>query len=243
MQRSIYFLFILGLLVAGSFFFLQARSPEETQIKSSDGAVLVIGEVLESQPISINEHPMVPAEDILSSAYEILPVGVQLSTSVNVYFDVRQHDDQESIVVYQLVETLDIWRPREAVLQDGILSFETDSLGWFVLGRRQTVQTPIFASTLDEILDFAPDGVVGYNVLLAFRSEAMHDTLLKTSVFEGGCGGSFQKGASTEFSRIEKPMRVLVNDVETNVTFIFIAEWQIGEGCSVENVLNPSTQL
>lgn len=234
-MKRIYWLLIILFLSIGGYVYASSI-PRGDFVKSWDGKFLVEGRAEILDTIEITEFPMIPVDNLVLTVYEV-STEADLSEGVVLHYDMRDQENVENQIFYVQDEVVEMWRPLGGEMKNGILSLPVFETGYYTVGGHQEVGLLDFSEDLDEILSYAPEDTVGFLVSLAYNTQDMHNTLLDDDLFVGGCGGEFKTGDSYDASRIEKPSSVFVNGEQTDVTFIFIAQWLVGEGCGQDGRL------
>lgn len=212
-------------------------NPEEQMLVSSDERVTLTGLSRQSQVMTLDTNVSMYALPLLGPSYDIGPAGVVLDRPVSLVF---ASDDtgvaSDVLGLFRHRDDVGFWSPVSdaSVLDDGSLYTAVSWTGRYALGVRQTVETPVFLSTYDSLLAEAPDDAVGYVMRVGYRLDGGPTIELPALERSGGCGGVFREGDNKATSELIRDAVVHVDDVATNVTFVFSTTWTMvtdGDGC------------
>lgn len=221
------------LLAVGTGYFVVARDPEDTFTQSADGVVTVSGKARASQPFAITSEPHEAARTVLGDTrYVLAPQDVYLDVPAVVTFRLDQLNlPAEAVTVYRYRPELLVWEPvlDTVTHTDEIIALETRELGVFALGTYETVAAPDFVSVYDALREQAPEHALGYTITVSYAREGEAPIRLLNVGEQGGCNGAVLPGEYEARSRDERTANVLVNDVQTTVTFSFLAQWFVAD--------------
>jgi hypothetical protein len=233
--------FVVGVAALSLGFFF-SKEPEYVTAGSEDGVLTIRGVARESQPFSVETIGHNMSLPLIGMQYTVGPAGVTLDVPVGLTMRFTE-PGQEAI--YHLDEKRQMWEEMKAVtgVASDSVSIETDELGEFSLGTKEEVTAPEFLSVYDELLSFAPKNAVGYETSVGYRHDGGSIVRLEGQGETGGCGGIMGTGDGEELSTKERTANVLVNDVETPVTFVFRTRFLTasnGTTCTEEKPLSPA---
>ena len=181
------------------------------------------------------------------AVYQIEPSAIVLDRPATLRFDLSGFDNAQNLAVYKFDADFEMWQVQIPVTQrqENSLSVEVDQLGQFSLGEVVWVDAPSFISTVDQLFEMAPDDAVGFKIAVGFAKNDDPVIRLDDQTVVGGCAGVIQNGESEEQTLLRKPVQVFVNDVQTQVEFIFTARWFVtGDGgCVGDQILQASKSL
>lgn len=222
MKHSEGFVAVVVILIAGvSVFFLGVGEPEDQMIVSDDGRVTVQGQWQSGIDVSI--------ETIADGRYLIAPTYLYSNGPLWIHFLV---DDPSSVDVFRMNDTLTMWEPTSATMSAGEWILETERLGRFALVDRPFIDPPTFEAQFDKLMTMAPDTAVGYELAVGVLDDVGGVWRLADQTRHGGCEGVVGRGNAYERSQLEHEARVLVDDVETPIHFLFVGLWTVDEsGC------------
>jgi hypothetical protein len=232
--KEVFVIITVALVAIVSIGFLFVAEPEDRSITSEDWFVTIEGQWLSDTDITIDRTGEL--------RYDILPRIPFSASPINIYFE-TEGLDPELLDVYQYDEFIDMWEKFDTeVFSETEVSIATSTLGSFALIQTPEVNAPTFVSQFDELLQMVADGTVGYEIAVGIVMEDGDILRLAGEGQVGGCGGVIGHGNIHERSELEHEARVLVNDVETLVHFLFVGEWIVdesgcSEGASLESVL------
>ncbi len=230
-MRKVVFLSIILILLVAVFIFYRNYNQNEF-IKSADGHLVIEGKKDDTLGITIGEYPIFSVDNFSLTAYEVASDN-ELQHTVELYFDERDREDIADWVIFELNPIFDMWQETESQEKEGIISLESDHLGWFTLGKRQEIVLPDLSSDLADILETAPEKTISFNVALAYFNDQTHETIITESLFSGGCGGVFEEGTDIDLGRLEKMETIQINGQSTNVALVYLPQWVLAEGCKV----------
>lgn len=216
------------MIVTTSFIVSFSFFPERAQFVSADKILTVSGLARESQNISI--------ETVAPYLYRVLPESGVLESPLMLTFDLTTDAGRDhSVSVYWFDPDIYMWSSISEVIvpEELSVSVERYELGLFAVLEAVDVEAPNFLTEFDELLTMAPKTAVGFRMDVGVRSQDGSLVLIPGSTQFGGCGGAIGNGNMKERSQREKSARVYVNDVETEVEFVFSALWYVSDngGC------------
>lgn len=212
---------IIVLVVAISIALFAYGNPEDRFVRSDDGRVTVTGQWQSETAVEV--------QSIGEDRYTIAPTYPYSNESFFIEFLV---DDLESIDVFRLNEEYDMWELVPSAAISGALVIEVDRLGTFALVDRPEMNAPAFVAQFDALLGMAPAETVGYELAVGVLEDGGEVWRRLELSQHGGCGGIVGRGNRYERSELEHEARVLVDDVETLVHFLFVGRWTVDEsGC------------
>lgn len=222
------FIVASGIVLIGgmSAFLLVQRDPEYMYATSDDGVVTVSGMARETQSLTVAVTPVAASSVLADRAYVIGSEGVVLDAPIQVTF--RAGEGQTA---YALRSDVLAWEPiPDVTALDGIITFSTARMGIYALGTTETVTTPDYVAVYEGLRDVRPDDAIGYTIQVSYARPDEQAILLSGIGEQGGCGGAVLPGASEAQSATSRAANVLVNDVQTAVTFYFRAVWHLADG-------------
>jgi hypothetical protein len=225
----IVFLLILG----GSMFLMFSDIPERVEVTSEDGKVTLVGFARESQGFDMEVLPLDSHDVFQMGIYKITPSRIQLDQPVDISFT-----NSEGLALYRYDDDFLAWRiVQESIYSEGHLILQTDRLGDFALGAFIDVSAPSFLTVFDELLEQAPEQTVGYQMLVGYELNDVIIEIPQTHI-QGGCNGFVHQGNKDEITILRRSARVLVDDVEELVDFVFIAHWLVSDAnkCTQEDL-------
>ncbi len=226
-KQEVFATVAIVIIIAISIAFLFVAEPEEARTVSEDGVVTVEGEWRVGDPVSVTQTGEL--------RYEIGPEFTHAEDPIVVTFDLIAAGAQ-GYQLYRWDGQIDMWRLLENVEEsDQQVVFTTlTRLGSFGLFPPVSIEAPDFVSRYDALLEMAPADTVGYEIVVGVVDEDGYVLELPDKVEIGGCGGIIGHGNVTERSELEHEARVLVDDVETLVHFLFVGQWIVDESGCVE---------
>lgn len=219
--------------------------PEAQTLASVDGAVTLTGVARRSQPLALSVVPGAFAMPLLGRAYEVTPEHLVLDRPFMLTFSLRDLGvAAEEVSVFLYRDDLGFWTPVDDALlarEDELLTVTTTATGRYALAVKHVVEAPVFLTLYDELRALAPIEAFGSTIDVGYRVDSGPVTLLPHLSQTLGCGGVFVAGPSTSASELTRNAEVLVDDVLTDVTFVFHATWNFGagEGCAEGAALEP----
>lgn len=234
MRRTSPLIIAASLLVAvATTFVIFAGAPEEVRVSSPDGMVDVSGLARDALPFLIEPGAKAGGSVLLGSVYSIEPSQIRLESPVAIKLSLTGLNVESSaLAIYRFDDDLNLWGTVLPVTEQtsDFLEVETDRLGKFSLGYAKVLQAPNFLTTFEQLLAMAPDGTVGYKITTGYQLSADEPIIaLSGSTEVGGCGGVVSQGNRQEKSERRQTTRVLVDDVQTDVMFYFLAEWFVSD--------------
>lgn len=213
--------------------FLLSSEPEETAVGSEDGVVRVLGVTRETQPFTALKLHGELGSPMVSARYNVEPSGIALDVPVEVAFAFSEPNEH---AIYRYNGTYGMWEEMTAVTSqtDALISVETDELGIFALGEREVIAAPEFLNVYNELMRLAPKGAVQYETVVGYRRDGGELIRIAGAGDRGSCSESGETGDGEELSQKERKATVLINDVQTPVTFVFLTRWltsSTDEGC------------
>lgn len=238
-KHSIFFFFAAIALALATFFVVTAREPEAMRVTSDDGRVTISGFARASLPFFIRQEGAVEGFPLRGEVYHLEPDTLTLEEPATVQFSLEGIAQPEQTELYAFDTATSMWKRLDASRSTPEkMEASVDRLGQFALGDACVVAAPNFLTTFDALRLQAPANAVGYQMVVGIQltSESASPVVqLQDQTEIGGCGGTVGAGEHEEYSQITQDAHVLVNDVETPVTFIFRARWFIGaRGCPQE---------
>ena len=238
---------IIVIVLVISVAFLFVLEPEQTRVQSLDQVVTITGLTRASQPFTVKAQESAGGAVLTGPLYLIGPSQIVLENPATIAFDISSRENAPELVIYRYDEALMMWELIESVVQrtDQTIVIEVDRFGSFSLGVLPDIEALNFFSTYDELISMAPENAVGYEQAVGFN--VGDDPVIKISNTErvGGCGGLLTQGNREEQSLIQNDVRVLLDDVQTLVTFSFVARWFVSDlgGCPEGQSLAPFGNL
>lgn len=205
--------------------------PEDVMATSADGVLTVMGKTRASQRVAI--EPMSASLPIVS-AYRVEPSGITLDVPMLLTFDAQGTGvTAERVGVYQYDDATSMWK-HVATSTDGDITIAASMLGTFGIGLVRTVDAPVFLTTYDDLKSRAPVNTQGYEISVGYSIDDGETIFLDGAGERGGCGGIVGEGENEERSMTTKQAMTLVDDVQTQVTYSFVARWFVGdEPCAI----------
>ena len=225
-RKQLFFTVLIIVILALTFFVVLAPTPERFSVQSSDGVLTIDGIGRESQNLTI--------EPLGDQLYPVEPSGGLLTEPFTLTFVIPETEEPFPVAAYRYEDEVMMWERLENLsLDEQTLEIEAYQLGLFTLRESVEVRAPDFVSTFDELLLLAPEGTVGVEMAVGYITQDGSVIRLTDKNQIGGCGGVLLRGNTTEISQLTEDARVLVDDVETDVEFLFLARWFINdiEGC------------
>jgi len=236
-RTSLYFVSIVILISLTSVFIFLVGDPEKSSISSDDQVLTVTGLIRESQNIEI--------QTLGSFLYRVEPSGGVLTEPLQLTFDLTGAQDRDfDVAIYWYDEEVLMWEIVSAPVDQAqeSISIQRYELGLFSVREYVDINAPDFISTYDELLQMAPSDTVGYRIGVGFLSDDGSAVKVPGTTQTGGCGGVVLNGNTIEKSQLKDSARIFVNDVETEVDFIFVGLWFVNGngGCVDELILEPT---
>ncbi len=219
---------IIFIGVASALMFLRS-SPEYVTVASEDGGLVVSGYAREGGITVTQAFGEAGDEWTVASGSvdSVLPMQLRFrhpsgpAWDGTENFDVLRYDDTLAMFEWQDVTTV-----------DGYLIVATTHLGRFALADHKTVVAPDFMSEYDTLRATAPSNAVGYRIAVGATVGDGPIIRIDDAGQQGGCGGAVQPGNDTAYATSTRTASVLVDDVQTPVTFTFVASWYTVDGGS-----------
>lgn len=229
------FLFVI-FIAAGTLGFVWFSVPEEMAAGSDDGVVTIVGVTRETQPFSVAKMHGVLLSPLVGSGYLLEPSSIVLDVPVDVTFT---HALGDKAAVYRYDEARKMWEEISSVtaFTENSITVETEELGLFALGEKEVVAAPEFLTVYDELVRMSPRNTVGYETIVGYKRDEGVVVRLPGLGKSGSCGENMSEGDGEEFSEKQRRATVLVNDVQTPITFVFLTRWltsTTAEGCSYD---------
>lgn len=241
--QSILFFFAAVLVVGASFFVLVVQDPESMRVTSDDRRVTVVGYARSSLPFLIRNQGAATGVPLRENMYRVEPDGIVLEEPAKIQMSLDGLIAADDVQIYTYDESLAMWHvTKTSNRQDAYIETTSDQLGVFALGDPFTVNAPAFLTSFDALRSKAPVGTVGYQIAAGVRAaqEGSPVIQLTDQTETGGCGGLMRTGEHPEYTESSQEARVMVNDVETDVVFVFRAEWFVDSvGCPQDEPLLP----
>lgn len=156
------------------------------------------------------------------------PVYKMISNSGSDFVDstkiIYAGSNKEGIYLYFYNEDLLMW---EKLSGNGTVI--VNRVGDFSLGKDFSITAPSFLTAYDELLLKAPEGTAGFEMATSFSIDNEPRIMVNGSYGVGGCEGSIGRGNSWEQSLAGQDMRVILNDVNTDLHFSFVARWLVSD--------------
>ncbi|KKW30403.1 MAG: hypothetical protein UY72_C0013G0013 [Candidatus Uhrbacteria bacterium GW2011_GWD2_52_7] len=219
--------------------------PEHQVLVSNDGRATLSGLSRQSQALTFDTQAIMYALPLLGPAYDVGPSGIAFDRPVG--FIVENSDTgiaSDVVQLYRYDDSVGFWSPVPDVslLDDGSLYASLLMTGRYAVGVQQDVESPVFLTAYDTLLTRAPDDAVGYVMRVGYRLADGPTIALPALEQIGGCGGVFGQGDASVVSELVRDAVVHVDDVATDVTFVFSATWTVatgGGGCADGSLLEP----
>jgi hypothetical protein len=240
--RGVFSVFALGVL-ATTLWFVVAQEPEARKVSSNDGVLTITGlsRTANDFLVSVDARATV-AIPLISQVYRVAPADVPQDVPVVLSF-VRSSmlGTRDATTVYWWNSALGMWEPVQDIVADtpDILAVRVYMLGTFALGITPAVQAPTMLTAFDRLRDAAPRGTRGYRMSVAYTLPDGVPTRLIHVGERGGCGGNIGAGDDVSYSSSSVPLSVLVDDVDTAVTFTIVSEWVISGDNSDCGIAEP----
>lgn len=215
---------------AASAFVLLRSSPEYMTVTSEDGNMTVRGFLRAGDFVITQEDgtaygiPWAVYRVSPETALHDLPVQIRMPEASAMVGTAALARYNDALGMWE-------WVPTETV--DSMTVATTTRLGVFLMTSRNDVTAPDFVTVYDALRDTAPQNAVGYRIAVGYS--IADDTAvfrLDDAGQQGGCGGAVQPGNDTAYATSTRTASVLVNDVQTAVTFTFVASWYTVDGGS-----------
>jgi hypothetical protein len=224
------------MLFAGAFVVLNV--PEAQAVRSADGAVTVTGLARTTQQIAVSvDTAHTIGAPLLGLAYHVDPAATPLDAPIVLSFAKRSDLGTEgATTVYQWNSYLGMWAPVPSVVADtaDVLAVEVLTLGDFALGFTPDIDVPTLLTAQDALRAKASIGTRGFRLSTAYTLPDGVPVAWPAAQRVGGCGGRVGAGERTEYSSTAQTVNVMVNDVQTAVSFTIVGEWIVsgdGTGC------------
>lgn len=228
-------LFVL-FIAFGTLGFVWFSVPEEMSARSEDEMVTITGVTRETQPFSVTKTLDAPLSPLAGAQYLLEPSTIVLDVPVKITFANALGD---KAAVYRYDDARKMWEEISSVtsLTENSITIETEELGLFALGEKETVAAPEFLTVYDELVRMSPENTVGYETVVGYKKDDGAIVRLPGVGKSGSCGENMSQADGEELSEKQRRATVLVNDVQTPVTFIFLTRWltsSSAEGCSYD---------
>lgn len=230
MQRGIA-LRIAGIMCIGvaTAFVLLRTTPEYVSVTSDDGVLTVVGYARETG-MTVAREAVGPR-----TAYAVTSGGVDDTLPLRLRFVYPSGAEWTSGVAADVLrynDALAMWEPQGATRVGDELVLTTAHTGLFMVGVQRDVVAPDFLTAYDALRATAPAGAVGYTIAVGYAVADGPTVRLDGVGQQGGCGGAVLPGSDTAYATSTRTANVLVNDVQTTVTFTFLASWSVVPGGS-----------
>lgn len=214
--------------VASAFVLLRA-DPEYITTISEDGRLMVTGFAREGGVAVAQAYGDAGDEFVVTSGAvdHTLPLQLRFAYPSGPAWTGAEHVD---VLWYDDASTM--WEWQDATMVDSYLTLRTMRLGRFALADRKTVAAPDFMAVYDGLRENAPASAVGYRIAVGYIMNDGPRIRLDGVGQQGGCNGAVQPGEDTAYATATRTANVLVNDVQTPVTFTFMASWYVVDGGS-----------
>lgn len=231
MQRHAFSVFLLMCCIGlGTAYLVVVGTPEAAVVESNDGVVLLAGMARAGAPLAVEERTASALHSVLfATEYEISPQDITLDIPAVITFRV---DDAAATTVYRYRDDIGMWEHVNDVLRRDVdaLTVTTRRLGRFRLGYVEDVAAPDFLTVYDTLREGAPEAALGYTIAVGYGRPGEERIRLGNAGEQGGCDGAVLPGKYEARSTDERTAYVLVNDVQTAVEFVFLAQWLVGDG-------------
>lgn len=219
-----------------------SANPEDGLARSSDEVVAVTGVARVSAPLRVikvtDARPLVASGGMpFGESYRIMPDAVPLPQPVVLTWQLQHLPVAVSeVAIYRFNEFSLMWDMVLPIVtySDTMLAVETQTLGIFSLGKKETVTVPQFVEVYSDILTNKPVGAVGFVTTVGYAREGESIMKLPNAGQQGGCGGAMRPGVTEQRSTMTRDVTLLVDDVQTKVTLTFFTRWLMGDGCPVD---------
>lgn len=230
----------IALIGVMSAFLVVRGEPEYTYAVSDDDVMTVSGVARATQALTITRREggegLVGSTDVYTLAGDAaLDVPVTLTAQTAVLDG----------AVYYYNETYRMWEALESErVADDLLAIQTRRLGDYAIGKQEVVEAPVFLDEYAALRAVAPEGAVGYAIVMGYAREGESSFVrLPGQGEQGGCGGAVMPGEREAQSVRERRASVLVNDVQTTVDLRFLATWHVADtGCAQLSPFLPSAE-
>ncbi|RMD51016.1 hypothetical protein D6827_03020 [Candidatus Parcubacteria bacterium] len=224
-KLSIYFSVLALFSFALFFYVMTVKTPEQQRIVSDDNILSVDG-------FFIGDN--VSVEKIADWQYLVTPISVMPNQTAILSFDLSSWPEEKSPpAIYYFDDQISMWElilsPND--IRGDIAIIQRNKLGKFAVHQYMDIKAPDFISQYDALLKMAPKNTVAYQFDTGFN--AGDDFFIKIANDEqkGGCGGIFLKGNKMQKSELQNTAHVLLNDIQSEVLFVYRAIWYVGDGC------------
>ncbi|MDP2632073.1 MAG: hypothetical protein Q8P30_04915 [Candidatus Uhrbacteria bacterium] len=236
-KKYIYFFPALIIIIAiVSVALVIALEPEESLVESTDGILTVQGLARISQPFNIDLTDPAGGDVLFGTVYDVDPYGAYLEDAATLAFSLLDLESPNNVAVFRYESDLLMWEQvtREVKRSKESITVEVNTLGRYSLGIQPDIEAPAFLTTYDQLLSMAPAGTVGFEMSTGYMAGDGTIIQIRSSERTGGCSGIVQHGNNEEFSKIQQSARVLLNNVDTEIEFLFVARWFVNdiEGCT-----------
>lgn len=225
MQRGIA-LRIAGIMCIGvaTAFVLLRTTPEYVNVTSEDGRLTVTGYAREGDMTVTQGFADAGDEWTVTSGAvdDTLPVELRFERPSGPAWDGTEDFD-----VLRYNDVLAMWERQDVTTVDGYAVLFTTHLGRFALSPVTDVAAPDFLTAYDALRKSAPENAVGYRIAVGATVGDGPLVRLDGVGQQGGCGGAVLPGSDTVYASSTRTANVLVNDVQTTVTFTFLASWYV----------------
>lgn len=228
MSRTFRLLFLLLLLGTG--FFIWMPDPEQSVLKSEDGAFQF--RAVASVPLQLETDLGGPSTARLTPIYRVTPEQT-LPVLGEVRLVSKASIGEAGIAVFQASTGRWDWVSSEK--EGDTFVARVASSGAFALLQRQDVATPSdLGRWVNDVLLSRPDGAVAGRIEFAYKTEADDAVSLPTWELQAGCGGVFAPKGAVLAERVEKEGTVSLGTSVRNGGYVIDATWWMGEGCGEE---------
>ena len=219
---------IIFIGVTSALMFLRS-SPEYVTVASENGGLVVSGYAREGGVTVTQEFGDAGDEFVVESGAVDGTLPLQLRFA---YPSGPAWGGDENVDVLRYNDTLAMWEWQDFSQVDDYLIVTTTHLGRFALADHKTVTAPDFVRAYDALRKTAPSNAVGYRIAVGATVGDGPIIRIDDAGQQGGCGGAVQPGNDTAYATSTRTASVLVNDVQTPVTFTFVASWYTVDGGS-----------
>jgi hypothetical protein len=227
---------IAAVLIIGALWFVIADEPEEVLVISEDGILSLRGVARESQPFTITQEGPRDLMGDVGVVYHVEPDEIDLEAPVTIEMRLDHLENPDRYTPHRYNLDFHVWVTMNAEERDAY-RFKTTSnrTGYISLLPYEEIDVPNFLTTQDALLELAPLGTVGFEMVSGAGEEGGPMIQTKGKVKLGGCGGQFKGGNRTETSTMRETAHVLMGDMDREIEFLFTARWQIDEGGGCED--------
>lgn len=234
MQKLLFFIATVFVII-GSVFLIVSQDPEQRIITSDDGRVILQGEFLSSDHVSIGTVPVAPGASftaVLPPIYQFYPAGKILTqpTTLTINYDSSITDiDSTRLRIAYYDDDFGMWRSMDTnvdvVKQQASTTIR--HLSKWALLLLDDIARPNFDQEISAMVDASPAGAIGYQMEIGYADVPGDFVILDGAGKSGGCGGQYRTGISTQMT---SKGSVFGDHLEYQT----VALWQIGDGCEAK---------